>query len=118
MNELVLRVLIVGVILFGVGAVALAQRHPRRSTRRIDLSLEPGVYLFSSRSCLECDPARAWLRERLGPDGFLEVAWESDRELFEESGIDAVPTTMFVAGDGGVTLVEGVPGPMLDSFSP
>jgi len=119
MGETAFRVLIVGLIILGAGAVAWAQRRPRPARRRAaGPALEPGVYLFSSKSCLECDPARDRLSQRLGPNGFLEIAWESDRDLFEAAGVEAVPTTMVVAEGGEVTIIEGVPGPVLDSFSP
>ena len=119
MSELAFRVLAVALIILGAGAVAWAQRRPRRARRRgAGPSLEPGVYLFSSKSCLECDPARDRLSERLGPNGFVEIAWESDRVIFEEAGVEAVPTTIVVAEGGEVTIIEGVPGPVLDSFSP
>lgn len=118
MSDFAVRAAIVGAIALVVLVVVWARRFtPARGSRR-DTVLEPGVYLFSSRSCLECDPARERLMEHFGRDGFVEVAWESDRRLFEETGIEAVPTTVLVAASGSTDFVEGVPGSVLEAFSP
>jgi hypothetical protein len=118
MSEAAVRLMIVAAIGLAVILVMSVRRLRPVRGRRIATTLEPGVYLFSSRSCLECDPARARLLEHFGWDGFVEVAWESDRQLFEEAGIDAVPTTLLVGEKGRATFVEGIPGQVLESFSP
>jgi hypothetical protein len=118
MSEVATRLVIVAAIVLAVFLLSWARRLPRVGADRLATSLQPGVYLFSSNSCLECDPARVRLLEHLGLEGFVEIDWESDREHFDRTGIDAVPTTVLVREDGTATFVEGIPGAVLDSFSP
>ena len=99
-----------GVLLFAL-AVALAARWvdghlPRR---RVMAGLEPGVVLFTSQRCPGCDPVRARLIKVLGHDGFREIKWTEEPQLFGAHRIDRVPTSAAVDGDGVGRVWEGMP---------
>jgi hypothetical protein len=96
MDEAWARSLIVG---GAVGLVVLVSWLSRRRRTGRSLSatgLDPGVYLFTSRTCGDCATARERLAERLGRDAFREVEWESS-------------STLVVAADGSGVWAEGVP---------
>jgi hypothetical protein len=114
MDEVWLRTLAVTGV---VGVVVLVARLSRR--RRIDRSLsatglDPGVYLFTSRTCGDCDAARRRLADRVGPDAYREVEWELEPGLFTDLAIDRVPSTLVVAVDGSGVWAEGVPSELGD----
>ena len=111
MNELWPRIALVAAALF-VAAIVVAVRRRTASTapRRLPATrLPPGVYLFSSADCADCRAARAKLHDRLGEEGFSEIAWESSPEVFTGLGVDVVPSTMVVAADGSGRLWRGQP---------
>lgn len=120
MSEIWLRLAVVaGVVLVAValGSVLRAMRRDRPMV--IDPGgLRPGVYLFSSRECLDCEPSRDQLVDALGEDGFVEVKWEEEPERFREHGITGVPATIVVGDDGSGTLISGAPGAAVRRFNP
>jgi hypothetical protein len=54
----------------------------------------------------------------LGATGFIEVEWEKDPASFARLGIEVVPCTVLVAGDGSVTRYPGLPDGALERFNP
>jgi len=120
MSEIWLRLAVVaGAVLVAValGSVLRAMRRDRPMV--IDPGdLRPGVYLFSSRECLDCEPSRDQLVDALGSDGFVEVKWEEEPERFREHGITGVPATIVVGDDGSGTLIPGAPGAAVRRFNP
>jgi hypothetical protein len=109
MDEVWVRSLIVG---GAVGLVVLVSWLSRRRRAGKSLSatgLDPGVYLFTSRTCGDCETARERLAGRLGTDAFQEVEWEVSPGLFTELAINRVPSTLVVRADGSGVWAEGVP---------
>jgi hypothetical protein len=80
--------------------------------------LRPGVYLFSSATCLDCESARAAIDTRMGPGGFVEIKWEEEPGPFHDLGIEAVPTTVIVHDDGSAEVFPGMPDKALEGFGP
>ena len=70
-------------------------------------NLDPGVYLFTSSSCLECHSVRDSLAEAVGDDGFTEYSWESAPEMLDTLSIEEVPATLVVESSGRATLYPG-----------
>jgi glutaredoxin len=109
MDEVWLRLLVVG----AVAATALAWARLGRPTaawrRRASAfpGLDPGVVLFTARSCSTCARARAVL------DGmetaYREIEFETDPETFTRLGISKVPAIVEVGTDGKGWLASGVP---------
>lgn len=106
-----LRVLIPVVVLAGAMAVALMARvvASRRPRRRALEGLDPGVVLFTSQRCPGCDPVRSRMIEALGPEGFREIRWTEDPQLFVTHMIDRVPTAAAVDQNGMGLIWEGMP---------
>jgi len=111
MDELWTRVfLIASALLVATMVVAVRRKMASSSPRPLPpTGLEPGVYLFTSADCDECALARAKLEDRLGEDGYVEIAWEQRPELFADLGVDAVPATVVVAADQTALLWPGQP---------
>ena len=119
MNEIWLRLAIVaGAVLLSVGLIVLLRRRQGEPTPVGAGGLSPGLYLFSSSSCLDCVTARGRLEETLGPSGFAEIHWEDEPELFAELGIDLVPCTVVVSADGTAARYPGAPEKALEGFNP
>jgi hypothetical protein len=118
MSEVWLRlgIVVAGALLVVLIVVILRRPGPRGAGEAG--GLDPGVYLFSSSTCADCDPARARLVEDLGPSGFVEIRWESEPDLFAELGIDAVPCTLVVSETGGATRFPGMPDRALERLDP
>jgi hypothetical protein len=89
---------------------------PARSLRSTGLG--PGTYLFSSETCVDCSSARERLDGALGSDGYQELAWEAHRALFDALGIDQVPSTLVVDGNGKGRWHLGVPVEKLEPGNP
>nr|MDE0500977.1 hypothetical protein [bacterium] len=91
--------------------IALATRilKRRRPRRRSMKGLEPGVSLFTSERCPGCDPVRSRLIEVLGAEGFREIKWTEQPDLFVTHTVDRVPTTAAVDGSGDALVWEGMP---------
>lgn len=110
MSEVWLRLGIVGIAVLIALVTVLALRRRRGPSSRIEArSLPPGVYLFSSSTCVDCIPARNRLQEVLGASGFVEIEWEQEPELFDGLGIDVVPSTVVVSEDGTAARFPGMP---------
>ena len=110
MNEVWLRVVIVGLTLLAVAAIVFWTRRPSaRSIERIN-GLAPGIYLFTSSTCADCIGAKEKLIDVFGEGGFAEIQWEKSPDVFTRVGIDVVPCTVVVAPDGTSTLHPGLPG--------
>jgi hypothetical protein len=119
MSEVWVRVLVVAAALVLVWIVAAMARLPARSGTAFDgAGLAPGVYLFTSRACLDCQVVRDRLVERLGTEAFTEIEWEEDPDLFALTGIEAVPCTVVVTGDGEAIRHPGMPDAVLDRLNP
>lgn len=108
MNEAAARALVVLAVLFVSGLVTLAIRNRGSESRRFRQDiLDPGVYLFTSRTCSTCDPVREHLLALVGQSGFEEVPWESDPKTFEMLKVDKVPSLLSVATRGRSVLCWG-----------
>lgn len=120
MDDLWLRVgLIAGALLVAAAVtIYLRSRFTEAKRSLVETGLQPGVYLFSSSGCSDCQLARQALSDALGDQGFLELRWEDDRDVFHRLGVDAVPATMIVAADGSGTLWSGRAEPALVSLGP
>ncbi len=98
-------------VLLVAGAITLwLRRRGRRSVRRLTgVTLDPGVYLFTSTGCPTCGAAREKLAARLGDRGFEEYVWEEGQGPFTELGVDALPAVLVVRAGGAGELYEGRP---------
>ena len=106
-----LRIALIGGVLAGsLGVALLVRQRAKRSDRVIDAGgLAPGIYFFSSSTCETCVGARRDLSRLLGPDAFIEFAWEDTPGVFDELGIEAVPATLIVSDGGHAVLYPGAP---------
>lgn len=111
MDDVWARVALVAGALVVAGLVAVWQRWRTRLPVRdlVHVSLDEGVYFFSSESCPTCGRAREKLDAALGEEGYVEVAWEQDPAMYSTLGIDAVPAVLIVRHDGKATLYPGQP---------
>ncbi|MGH8945199.1 MAG: hypothetical protein ACRDVL_03520, partial [Acidimicrobiia bacterium] len=102
MDELWTRIAIIATaLLVAALVVAVRRRKALNSPRALSATgLEPGIYLFTSADCADCSTARVKLEEIVGPEGFLEIAWEQRPEVFGRLSVEAVPATMVVEADG------------------
>ncbi len=119
MSEVWLRLLVVvaAVVISAVVVVGLRHRRPNLVETESH-GLDPGVYLFTSTTCADCEPARARLEEALGVAGFVEIEWEQRPGLFSDIGIDVVPCTLVVTGDGSASRFPGLPDKALETLNP
>lgn len=95
-TQLVLVLILTGLVV--VVLMGLRSRHFVRSRRIFRTRLEAGLYLFTSTTCGTCSGARTELERRKLP--FTEISWQDDPALFEELGMDAVPSVVVVDPDG------------------
>lgn len=111
MDDVWARIALIAAALFAAAIlVAWRRRSATKAPRRFAVTRLPaGVYLFTSADCADCRTARAKLNERLGEEGYSEIAWEDTPEVFNGLGIDVVPATMVVAADGSGSLWRGQP---------
>jgi hypothetical protein len=119
MSEVWLRLAIVAAGTVVALVVALVLRRPAAypvTTKAAGLA--PGVYLFSSSTCVDCVAVRARLVDALGPTGFVEIDWEDDPGPFADLLIDAVPCTVIVSEDGMSTRFPGMPDRALEELGP
>lgn len=107
-------------VLIGLLITLLLRRRParRQPVTVRQTKLGTGVYLFTSASCPDCEAARLLLLETIGPDGYSEMSWDSDPEIFRELGVDAVPATLIVSPKDGSVLYPGRPDRALEALSP
>jgi hypothetical protein len=110
MTEPQLRLLILGAIALAVAIAVLLRRRGLLvrpfPVKRPDIG--EGVHLFASRTCRECEPARAALTATYG-DQINEVYFDDDPTRFGTLGIEAVPTVMVLGPDGSGLAWKGVP---------
>ena len=120
MNEAWIRLfLVAGALVVALVAVALLRFRARERPEAIgSVGLSPGIYLFTSATCLDCAPARQSLVDALGADGFTEISWESGSATFDEVGVTGVPATLIVDGDGDAKLYPGQPTTVLRMVGP
>ena len=107
MNEVLTRVSILASVSGIVWLIAWRVGRSSDSRRLSQDLLEPGVYLFSSETCSACQLVRDRLISELGADGFDEVAWESQGEVFDALAIDKVPSVLQVGPRRKSTLSWG-----------
>ena len=117
MGDVEFRLLLVGLALvIAAAAVAIRLYVLRRPRRRMKATgLGPGIYLFTSKSCLDCAPVRERLAERTD---FREIAWEDQPEVFERLGVEMVPATLVVEEDDSGWLWHGEPPEMISARNP
>lgn len=119
MSEVWLRLALVTAGIVVALGVALVLRRPVADPVTTNAAgLGPGVYLFSSATCVDCAAARARLVDALGPTGFVEIDWEDDPGRFAELLIDAVPCTLIVSEEGMATRFPGMPDRALEQLGP
>lgn len=121
MDDVATRAIAVVGVLGVVAVVVLTLRMVDRRGRRGRLAatgLTPGIYLFTSNTCTECSPAREALEARLGKGGYVEVAWETERGVFERLGIDEVPCSLVVDDSGSASVWPGPPERMFSVIDP
>jgi hypothetical protein len=58
------------------------------------------------------------LLEAIGPEGYSEVSWDTDPEIFTELGVGAVPATLIVSPEDGSLLYPGHPARALGALNP
>lgn len=119
-SDLTIRLLVVGGVLALVAVAVLFLRHRDRAPSRplARVSLDPGVYLFTSATCADCHIARERLLERLGRQGFTEYTWEREPGIFETLSIDRVPCSVVVDDARRATLWIGQPDRMIYAVDP
>ena len=81
----------------------------RRPRRRPMKGLGPSVMLFTSQRCPGCDPVRSRLIEVLGIEGFREIRWAEEPQIFATHKIHRVPTAAAVGENGDALVWEGMP---------
>lgn len=120
MDEVWLRLGLIGgaLLVAAVATLVLRSRSSGRERNLAETGLEAGVYFFSSSACPDCSPTRRALADSLGEEGFVELSWENEPGVFHRLGVDAVPATLTVAGDGSATLWPGRPDRALESLGP
>lgn len=119
MSEPWIRALMVAIgVLAALAVVYLLRRRTGGALATGSGGLGPGLYLFTSETCVDCMTARARLLEDLGRDGFVEIRWEDRPELFAAMGIDVVPCTVVVSAEGDAVRYPGPPDRALDRLGP
>ena len=119
MSEVWLRLaIVVGAIALSLLIVVMTRRRRARSETSDGRGLDPGVYLFTSATCADCVEVRARLADMLGSVGYVEIRWEDEPDLFTRLGIDAVPCTVVVGGDGSASFHPGMPDRALRGLNP
>jgi hypothetical protein len=120
MSEVWVRLaLILGALTLALVATVVMRGMTRDRPAVIDAAgLRPGVYLFSSATCLDCQSARTAIHARMGPGGFVEIKWEEEPGRFHDLGIDVVPTTVIAHDDGSAEVFAGMPDKALKGLGP
>lgn len=120
MSELTLRLVVVAGVLALVVAIVmflrLRDRAPSRPLGKV--TLDPGIYFFTSAACDDCHSARKQLLMALGPQGFVEYSWETDPGVFTTLSIDKVPCSVTVDEARRATLWIGQPDRMISAVDP
>lgn len=120
MSEVWVRLaVILGALILALVATVAIRGTTRGRPAVIDAGgLRPGVYLFSSATCLDCQSARAAIDAGMGPRGFVEIKWEEEPGPFHDLGIEVVPTTVIVSDDGSAEVFPGMPDKALKGLGP
>jgi len=115
MNDVTVRALVVTALVTAALLTAwMLERRRASKPRKIQTTgLRAGIYLFTSDTCAECNPARDLLVSSLGETGFTEIAWSDDPALFERLQIPQVPASLRVDADGSGRCWFGDPKRML-----
>ena len=112
MSDVIVRaVVVVALMLVAVGVARLAARWQRPVHRPPDLhglGMPAGIVLFTSTECRNCRNALAAAEDTGAP--IRQITHELEPDVFEKAGVEAVPLTAVVGGDGSVTATfAGVP---------
>lgn len=119
MDEPQIRALAVLIAAVLVGGFTWYHRRRAAAPRTLrSVGLEPGVYLFTSGTCEECQVARERLEEIALSPRPEEIRWDERPDLFQHLGVDAVPSTLVVGRDGSASLHRGVPVRRLQGRNP
>jgi hypothetical protein len=119
MSEVWLRlVIVVGAVALSLLIILAIRRRPGHSEAGDGRGLDPGIYLFTSATCSDCEGARARLEDMLGSTGYIEIRWEDEPSLFTRLDIDAVPCTIVVGDDGSASVHPGMPDRALRGLNP
>jgi len=112
MDDLTVRLLVIGGAVLVVSVAALATRRWQRPTHpAVDiagLGLPDGIVVFTSTDCGNC----AETRRRIAATGIpvREVTWELEPTTIERAGVTAVPLTLIVEGGVVRDQIVGIPG--------
>lgn len=112
MNDVLVRLLIVGaLVLVAAGVAAIASRYRRPPHPDItvgEVGDRPGVVLFTSTTCPTCKQVIATLEDMAVP--FREVTHDLEPQRFESWGVVAVPVTVVIDESSQVVQAfSGVP---------
>lgn len=120
MDDIWIRLgLIAGAVAVAAASVLVLRSRATETKRTlVETGLQPGVYFFSSSECPDCSHTRQALSGSLGEQGYVELRWEDDPEVFRRLSVDAVPATLVVSADGSGTLWPGGAEPALESLGP
>lgn len=120
MDETLVRlVLIAGALTVAAIVVVAVRVRSKPRPRAIDApGFQPGVYLFTSAACPDCEAVRRSLGDALGNDGFEELTWEDRPDVFADIDVDSVPATLVVDEGGAATLWPGRPDDALAGLGP
>ncbi len=119
MSEVWLRLAIVaGAVALSLLVMFVIRRRPGSSNAGDGRGLDPGIYLFTSSTCSDCEGARARLADILGGAGYVEIRWEDQPGLFTRLDIGAVPCTVVVGDDGSASVHPGMPDRAVRGLNP
>ncbi len=80
--------------------------------RRTFVGLAPGVYVFASRTCDQCETVEALVEEAIGTGRHRTIWWDESPHIFESNDIDRVPAIAQVGSDGAGWVAVGIPSAM------
>ncbi len=112
MSSMVVRALVV-LVLIGLAVIvaSLARRWQRPihvTPALVGLNMPPGLVVFTATDCSKCRDALALAAQTGAP--IREVTYELEPAAFERAGVEAVPLTAVVNGDGSVVATfVGIP---------
>lgn len=120
MSDLGWRLAVVLSVLAAAALVILVMRSRDSATSRKmgNVDMEPGIYLFTSTTCLDCAPVREVLDDKLGRGRYTEIEWENDPDVFGRLAIDEVPVAVRVDDSGRATMYKGDFAPMFSGLDP
>ena len=119
MNDVWLRLaIVVAVVAIALLVIIVMRRRPAASGGVDRVGLDPGIYLFTSSTCADCEGARSSLEDMLGSAGYNEIEWENEPGLFAELRIDVVPCTVVVGDDRSASVRPGMPDQALRGLNP